>query len=68
MYQYKSVCTNCGHTQEGTDLGFWSLNNYYGIRGRFCGPCYNKVSHDSYGNPEHPGEYIAILLKQKETA
>lgn len=68
MYRYKSVCTNCGHTQEDNDQGFWNLGGYYGIRGTFCGPCYNKVSHDSYGNPEQPGEYIAILLKQTETA
>ena len=64
------VCTNCGYTTstetyaEELAAGFWSLRGYYNISGYFCGPCYDKVSHDSYGKPEQPGEYIAILLKQ----
>jgi hypothetical protein len=67
MYFYKSVCTNCGKervTEGGKADGYWGLSNHYGIRGTFCGECYEKVSHDSYGKPNHPGEYIAILLKQ----
>lgn len=61
MY-FNRICTNCGKNYKE---GGWSLNKYYGITGQFCSPCYDKVSHDSYGKPEHPGEYIAILLKQK---
>mgnify|MGYP000417390400 CR=1 FL=1 len=59
------LCSNCGCNRAGQG---WSLRNYYGITGRFCQECYDKVNHDSYGNPEHPGEYIAILLKQKVPA
>lgn len=68
MYYYRSVCTNCGKekvVEKGQHDGWWNLSNYYGIRGHFCGKCYDKVSHDSYGRPEQPGEYIAILLKQQ---
>ena len=59
------TCTNCG---RGYSEGGWRLSDYYGISGQFCSPCYNKVSHDSYGNPDQPGEYIAVLLKQKVPA
>lgn len=59
----KAKCSNCGAEQR-KQSGWWNLNGYYGLWGYFCGPCYNKVSHDSYGEPEQPGEYIAILLKQ----
>lgn len=71
MYFYRHICTNCGKekvTETCKDDQYWYLGNYYGIRGFFCSKCYNKVSHDSYGNPEQPGEYIAILLKQQATA
>jgi hypothetical protein len=64
-------CTNCGYTTstenytEELAAGFWSLRDYHNISGNFCGPCYDKVSHNSYGKPDQPGEYIAILLKQQ---
>jgi len=73
MYEApQPTCTNCGHTRTPHEAktmtnGFWSLSNYFNISGHFCGKCYDKVSHDSYGNPENPGEYIAILLKQGVT-
>ena len=60
-----NLCSNCGKDRKGRG---WSLRNYYGINGQFCGPCYDKVSHNSHGKPEQPGEYIAILLKQKVPA
>ncbi len=59
------LCTNCGCKRNGQG---WSLRNYYGISGQFCRDCYDKVSHNSFGKPEQPGEYIAILLKQKVPA
>lgn len=59
----KAQCTNC-ETRYYDYTGFWRLNNYFGLWGHFCGPCYDKVSHNSYGEPEQPGEFIAILLKQ----
>jgi len=58
-----ATCTNCGKVYKDR-TGFWGLQNYFGISGNFCGPCYDKVSHNSYQQPENPGEYIAILLKQ----
>ena len=59
----EAQCTNCKKVYKDR-TGFWGLGNYYGITGNFCGPCYNKVSHNSYGVPDQPGEYLAILLKQ----
>ena len=61
-----ATCTNCGYTEKSLDSkrSFWGLRGYYNISGYFCGTCYDKVSHNSYGYPEQPGEYIAILLKQ----
>jgi len=66
----KRECTNCGCSEESSSntRGFWSLQGYYNISGYFCGPCYDKVSHNSYGKPDQPGEYIAILLKQQFAA
>lgn len=54
-------CTCCN--EEKSDDQFWTLNRYYGISGRFCSECYDKVSHDAYGNPKHPDEYCKILLR-----
>jgi hypothetical protein len=42
---------------------FWFLTDYYKISGTFCSPCYDKVSHDSYGRPERPNDYLLMLLK-----
>ena len=55
-------CANCGCEVNG--LG-WHLRNYYHISGYFCRLCYDKVSHNAYGEPENPGEYIMILLRQQ---
>jgi hypothetical protein len=56
-------CDNCKKVYKDR-TGFWGLSNYHGVSGNFCGKCYDKVSHNSYGKPEQPGEYLAILLKQ----
>lgn len=52
-------CRNCG-TQKAP---FWYLRDYYNVSGTFCGPCYDKVSHDSYGRPNRPYDYLLMLLK-----
>lgn len=52
-------CKLCNYT--GLE-GFWFLSNYYGISGRFCSKCYDKIAHDSYGNPINPA-YSLILLQ-----
>lgn len=58
-------CTNCG--TEGPNRQWWHLSNYFGLSGFFCSKCYDKVSHDPYGNPKRPRDYQAILKKQKDT-
>jgi hypothetical protein len=60
MAELKISCTNCNKRSRA-----WVLSNYFGISGSFCRDCYNKVSHNSYGQPENPAEYICVLLKQK---
>lgn len=66
-----STCSNCGETyitqwNHPQFNQFWHLSNYYGITGIFCSKCYNDVSHDSCGNPNHPKKYQKILDKQKQ--
>lgn len=60
MAKLKVKCANCNNHEQA-----WFLSNYYGISGGFCRACYDKVSHDSYGRPENPAEYLCVLLKQK---
>jgi hypothetical protein len=62
MKELNDCCTNCGSDSKKGQ--WWNLSDYYGISGYFCPACYDKVSHDSYRNPNHPGEYFMILLKQ----
>jgi hypothetical protein len=52
-------CKVCNTTQSSQ---WWSLSGYFGLRGNFCSNCYDKVSHNSYQEPNHPGEYAKILL------
>jgi len=61
MVMNKLPCTCCG--QEKANGHWWSLSNYHGLSGRFCPKCYEKVSHDPYGNPKHPEQYTMILLR-----
>lgn len=53
------VCYTSEHPGQ-----WWNLTDYHGWSGRFCADCYDKVSHDSYGNPQNPEEYTAMLLKR----
>ncbi len=41
----------------------WLCNDYYKISGYFCSNCYDKISHDSYGRPERPNDYLLMLIK-----
>jgi hypothetical protein len=54
-------CSCCKQTKYSGQ--FWNLNGYYGLSGRFCSDCYDKISHDSYGKPKHPEQYTMILLR-----
>lgn len=63
-------CTACNKETQRQDqrdaigdYGAWTLSNYFGITGYFCRQCYSKVSHDAYGNPNYPNEYLLMLLK-----
>ena len=56
-------CRICGVTRQQRDGQWWHLRNYYGWTGLFCPDCHNKVSHDSYGNPNNPQEYTLMLLQ-----
>ncbi len=64
MFELKQYCKSCG---KGKPAGFteqwWALNQYYKLNGLFCPDCYEKVSHNSYGEPNHPGDYLMMLLK-----
>jgi hypothetical protein len=54
-------CKGCGTTRNPGQ--WWHLSNYFKISGMFCSACYDKVSHDSYGEPNHPHDYLLMLLK-----
>lgn len=62
MINFRPRCTNCG--KDHTPGQGWHLNGYHGLTGYFCSGCYDRVSHDIYGNPNHPSDYLMILLKQ----
>ncbi len=57
-------CVACDNTVETKKGQWWHLNNYFGLSGRFCPDCYDKVSHNSYGQPTRPKDYTLMLLKQ----
>lgn len=62
--EVKLSCVCCKETEDALGA-FWTLKNYFGLSGVYCAKCYTKVSHDGYGRPKHPEEYIMILLKQE---
>jgi hypothetical protein len=59
-------CTNCVTTDPKGQ--WWYLYNYYKISGYFCPRCYEDVSHDSAGNPNHPIKYKMMLENIKLTS
>jgi len=64
MFELKQSCRACG---KGKPAGFteqwWNCQNYFGFSGLFCSRCYEKISHNSYKEPNHPKEYLMMLLK-----
>lgn len=58
----KLCCSYCKKEPTGQEQ-WWSLKDYYKISGYFCSFCYDKISHNSYGQPNYPAEYTAFLLK-----
>jgi hypothetical protein len=59
----RTPCTGCDTDKETRSGQWWFLRDYFGVSGQFCPDCYDKISHDSYGRPEHPEEYTLMLLK-----
>lgn len=57
----KQPCSCCGKLKNKGQ--WWFLSNYFGVNGRFCSTCFEKVSHDSYGKPNHPIAHKKILEK-----
>lgn len=56
-----SMC--CKECLTSVKQGGWFLTSYYNISGFFCADCYDKISHDSYGSPNRPKDYMLMLLK-----
>ena len=60
-----SRCTGCGIMPQPSAEQWWHLNDYYGFTGFYCPDCYDKISHDSYGNPQDPEGFTLMLLKNQ---
>lgn len=58
------ICTNCQKTKAQARGQWWHLNHYFGISGSFCPACYDLVSHDAYGKPNHPKAHKKIKESQ----
>ena len=56
-------CTGCGKEQENKKKQWWALLDYYGVSGTFCDVCFDKVSHDALGKPNHPVAYRNMVKK-----
>ena len=58
-------CTGCDRPGPEDDNGrvWWHCRGYFKISGTFCPDCYDKISHDSYGQPERPNDYLLMLMK-----
>ena len=64
MFELRSSCRACDKAKpHDPKEQWWYCKGYYKISGLFCADCYEKISHDSYGRPNHPGEYLMMLLK-----
>lgn len=66
MFELKKTCRGCGKSKPHDDdcrEQWWSCQGYFKISGTFCSTCYDKISHNSYGEPNNPGEYLMMLMK-----
>jgi hypothetical protein len=64
MHNEGVVCRGCAVEKSTARWGqWWHLQDYYGFRGSFCPECYNKISHDAWGNPVNPGEHLLMTLR-----
>lgn len=62
-----SECTTCKVAREKRQGQWWHLAGYYGFTGFFCPDCYDKISHNSYGQPNRPRDHLLMLLKFGDT-
>jgi len=54
-------CVICGKLKSKWEIfRWWHLSSYFGISGDVCPACYRKVSHDAWGNPDHPRAYLEV--------
>lgn len=64
-------CSCCGAEKPAYPAratnGWWHLSGYYGLFGLFCHKCYDAVSHNAYGVPNHPKKYKEILERMKKS-
>lgn len=58
-------CKGCA-TQHSPGQ-WWYLNHYHGFSGIFCAKCYDKISHNSLGQPSRPHDFVLMLLKLSNT-
>jgi hypothetical protein len=56
----KPVCKACTRAKDSVSGTWWHLSGYHGFSGLFCPDCFDKVSHDVYGKPNHPQEVEAM--------
>jgi hypothetical protein len=58
-------CRGCGEIKAAAARPgqWWHVNDYHGFTGSFCPGCYDKISHDSQGQPRNPAEHLMMLLK-----
>lgn len=58
------LCDGCATPREDNYGQWWQLNGYHGFSGYFCPDCYDKISHDSYGQPNYPKDLMLMVLKK----
>ena len=59
------LCTMCRKERRGVLPQWWSLTNYYGVKGIFCYKCFEKVRHKN-GKPVHPIAFRNALRKMPD--
>jgi len=61
---FEQKCDGCEKLYDGGNKrSWWTLNHYHKLSGFFCPTCYDKISHDSYGKPKQPEDYLIMLLR-----
>ena len=60
-------CVVCRKKHDVLLPQWWSLTNYYGVKGIFCYKCFEKVRHKD-GKPIHPSAYRNLLRKMDGSA